>query len=389
MRNWTVIAILLLAVGVALYLGTARGSIPFLTPAATPRPPPIPVPVSATVAQRQDVPIYLTGLGTVQAYNSVLVKSRVDGQIVKINFSEGKDVRTGDVLVEIDPRPYEAALSQAQANKLKDEAQLENARLDFERLSNLIKTNAVSKQQLDAARALLGQLDATVKADQAAIDMAQTQLDYTKIRSPIDGRAGTRLIDVGNVVRTTDTGGIVTINQLNPIFVNFALPADSLPPVRARLKQGDVPVTAQDSNLVDLATGTLSVIDNQVNAATGTVTYKATFANGDEVLWPGQFVNVRVELEVRRDVLALPVRTVQQGPDGPFVFVVGSTRVVDKRSIKVGLLNKTTAIVDAGLQPGEIVVTDGQYRIQKGAQVDILANAADAPGRSAASQATQ
>jgi len=389
MRNWTVIAILLLAVGVALYLGTARGSIPFLTPAATPRPPPIPVPVSATVAQRQDVPIYLTGLGTVQAYNSVLVKSRVDGQIVKINFSEGKDVRTGDVLVEIDPRPYQAALSQAQANKLKDEAQLENARLDFERLSNLIKTNAVSKQQLDTARALLGQLDATVKADQAAIDMAQTQLDYTKIRSPIDGRAGTRLIDVGNVVRTTDTGGIVTINQLNPIFVNFALPADSLPPVRARLKQGDVPVTAQDSNLVDLATGTLSVIDNQVNAATGTVTYKATFANGDEVLWPGQFVNVRVELEVRRDVLALPVRTVQQGPDGPFVFVVGPTRVVDKRSIKVGLLNKTTAIVDAGLQPGEIVVTDGQYRIQKGTAVDILANAADAPGRSAASQATQ
>ena len=345
--------------------------------------------MSATVAQRQDVPIYLAGLGTVQAYNSVLVKSRVDGQIVKINFSEGKDVRTGDVLVEIDPRPYQAALSQAQANKLKDEAQLENARLDFERLSNLIKTNAVSKQQLDTARALLGQLDATVKADQAAIDMAQTQLDYTKIRSPIDGRAGTRLIDVGNVVRTTDTGGIVTINQLNPIFVNFALPADSLPPVRARLKQGDVPVTAQDSNLVDLATGTLSVIDNQVNAATGTVTYKATFANGDEVLWPGQFVNVRVELEVRRDVLALPVRTVQQGPDGPFVFVVGPTRVVDKRSIKVGLLNKTTAIVDAGLQPGEIVVTDGQYRIQKGTAVDILANAADAPGRSAASQATQ
>ena len=389
MRNWTVIAISLLAVGLALYLSTARGSIPFLTPAATQRPPPIPVPVSAAVAQRQDVPIYLTGLGTVQAYNSVIVKSRVDGQIVKINFSEGKDVRTGDVLVEIDPRPYEAALSQAQANKLKDEAQLENARLDFERLSNLIKTNAVSKQQLDAARALLGQLEATVKADQAAIDMAQTQLDYTKIRSPIDGRAGTRLIDIGNVVRTTDTGGIVTINQLNPIFVNFALPADSLSPVRARLKQGDVPVTAQDSNLVDLSTGTLSVIDNQVNAATGTVTYKATFANGDEVLWPGQFVNVRVELEVRRDVLALPVRAVQQGPDGPFVFVVGPTRVVDKRTIKVGLLNKSTAIVDAGLQPGEIVVTDGQYRIQKGAQVDILANAADAPGRSAASQATQ
>src|SRR5215468_7921375 len=389
MRKWTVIAILLLAAGLALYLSTARRSIPFLTSAAAPKPAALPVPVSAAPAQRQDVPIYLTGLGTVQAYNSVLVKSRVDGQIVKINFSEGKDVNAGDVLVEIDPRPYEAALSQAQANKLKDEAQLENARLDLDRLTRLVATNAVSKQQADTARALAAQLEATVKADQALIDMARTQLDYTKIHSPIDGRAGTRLIDIGNMVRATDTAGIVTINQLNPIFVNFALPADSLPPVRARLREGDLRVTAQDSNLVDLATGALTVIDNQVNAATGTITYKATFANGDEVLWPGQFVNVRVELEVRRDVLALPVRTVQQGPDGPFVFVVGPTRVVDKRSIKVGLLNKTTAIVDAGLQPGEIVVTDGQYRIQKGTAVDILANAADAPGRSAASQATQ
>src|SRR5215470_2198857 len=389
MRKWIVIAILLLAAGLALYLSTARGSIPFLTSAAAPKPAALPVPVSAAPAQRQDVPIYLTGLGTVQAYNSVLVKSRVDGQIVKINFSEGKDVNAGDVVVEIDPRPFEAALSQAQANKLKDEAQLDNARLDLDRVTRLVTTNAVSKQQADTARALVGQLDATVKADQALIDMARTQLDYTKIRSPIDGRAGTRLIDVGNMIRATDTAGIVTINQLNPIYVNFALPADSLPPVRARAKDGDVPVAVQDSNLVELAAGTLTVIDNQVNAATGTVTYKATFANGDEALWPGQFVNVRVELEVRRAVLALPVRTVQQGPDGPFVFVVGPTRVVDKRSIKVGLLNKTTAIVDAGLQPGEIVVTDGQYRIQKGTAVDILANAADAPGRSAASQATQ
>jgi membrane fusion protein, multidrug efflux system len=389
MRKWTVIGILLLAAGLALYFGTARGSIPFLTPAAALRPAAIPVPVSATSVQRQDVPIYLTGLGTVQAYNSVLVKSRVDGQIVKINFSEGKDVRAGDVLVEIDPRPYEAALSQAQANKLKDEAQLENARLDLDRLSRLIATNAVSKQQADTARALVAQLDATVKADQALIDMARTQLDYAEIHSPIDGRAGTRLIDIGNMIRATDAGGIVTINQLNPIFVNFALPADSLPPVRAKAKEGNVPVTVQDSNLVDLATGTLTVIDNQVNAATGTVTYKATFANGDEVLWPGQFVNVRVELDVRRDVLALPVRAVQQGPDGPFVFVVGPNRVVEKRPVKVGLLSKATAILDAGLQQGEMVVTDGQYRIQNGTRVDLLAGPAEAPGRAAASQATQ
>jgi multidrug efflux system membrane fusion protein len=380
MRKWTVIGILLSAVGLALYFGTARGSIPFLAQSAVPKPAAIPVPVSAAPVQRRDVPIYLTGLGTVQAYNSVLVKSRVDGQIVKINFTEGKDVRAGDVVVEIDPRPFEAALSQAQANKLKDEAQLDNARLDLDRLTRLIATNAVSKQQADTARALVAQLDATVKADQALIDMAQTQLDYTKIRSPIDGRAGTRLIDIGNMIRATDTGGIVTINQMNPIFVNFALPADSLPPVRTRSKDGDVPVLAQDSNLVDLATGTLTVIDNQVNAATGTITYKATFANGDDVLWPGHFVNVRVELDIRRDVLSLPVRAVQQGTDGPFVFVVGQNRSVEKRPIKVGPLSKTTAIVDAGLQSGEMVVTDGQYRIQNGTTVEVLATPAEAPG---------
>jgi len=381
--------ILLLGAALAVYLGSRRSSMPFLAQSGVPRPAALPVPVSAVPVQRQDVPIYLTGLGTVQAYNSVLVKSRVDDQIVKINFSEGKDVRSGDVVVEIDPRPYEAALAQAQANKLKDEAQLENARLDLDRLSRLVATNAVSRQQADAARALAAQLDATVKADQALIDMARTQLDYTKIRSPIDGRAGTRLIDIGNMVRATDTAGIVTINQLDPIYVNFALPADSLPPVRARLKGGDIPVTAQDSNLVDLATGTLAVIDNQVNTATGTVTYKAIFANGDEVLWPGQFVNVQVEIDVRRHVLTLPLRAIQQGPDGPFVFVVGSNQVVAKRPVKLGLSSKATAIVDAGLQQGEMVVTDGQYRVQSGTRVDVLANPAEAPDRNAASQATQ
>src|SRR5258707_8653725 len=360
MRNWTVIAVLLLAAGLALYLSAAPGSIPFLSSAAVPRPAAPPVPVSAEPAQRRAVPLYLTGRASVQAYNSVLVKSRVDGEIVKINFTEGKDVRAGNVVVEIDPRPFEAALGQAQANKLKDEAQRDNARPDLGRLSRLITTTAGSKRQGDTARALLAQLGATVKADQALIDMAQTQPDYPKIRSLIDGRAGTKLIDIGDMVRAPDTAGIVTINQMNPIFVNFALPADSLPPVRAKLKDGNVPVTVQDSNLVDLATGALTVIDNQVNGTTGTVTYKATFANGDDVLWPGQFVNVRVELDIRRNVLALPFRAVQQGPDGPFVFVVGQGRAVEKRPIKVGLLSKTTAIADAGLKEGEMVVTDGK-----------------------------
>jgi multidrug efflux system membrane fusion protein len=373
MRRSPAALIVLSGAALAVYLSLAPVPFPFRAQSAVPTPTPPLVPVSAAVAQRGDVPVDVTGLGTVQAYNSVLVKSRVDGQIIKINFSEGMDVRPGDALVEIDPRPFQAALSQAQANKLKDEAQLENAHLDAERFTRLSATNAVSTQQLDTARALVGQLEAAVKGDQAQIDMAQTQLDYTRIRSPIAGRAGTRLIDVGNIVRATDTGGIVVINQMNPIFVTFALSADALPQIRSRLKIGEVKVTAQDSNLGDLATGTLTVIDNQINAATGTVAFKATFGNDTQVLWPGQFVNVRVEVDVRRNVLSLPVTAIQQGPDGPFVFVVGANRIVHRRSVKVGMLTKTIAIVDDGVRPGELVVTDGQYRIQDGSVVDVTA----------------
>ena len=375
MRKWPVIGIVLLGAGVAVYFGAA-GSLPFLAKPAAPRPAAVRVPVSAITAQRSDVPIYLNGIGTVQAFNSVVVKSRVDGQIVKINFSEGKDVHAGDVLVEIDPRPFQAALEQAQANKLKDEAQLANSRLDLARSGQLAAANHVSKQQLDTVGALVAQLEATVKADQAVIDMAQNQLGYSRIKSPIDGRAGTRLVDAGNIVRATDNGGMVSINQLHPIFVNFSLPADSLPQVRAKLKEGEVKVTAQDSNGIDLSSGMLSVIDNQINPATGTIAYKATFDNNEEVLWPGQFVNVRVQLDVRSNVVAVPVTAVQQGPDGAFAFVVGQNRAVQKRVIKVGDVNKTTAIIDDGIQPGDLVVTEGQYRIQSGTAVDVLGNPA-------------
>jgi membrane fusion protein, multidrug efflux system len=380
MRLTPAALVLLSGAALAIYFGVAPGSLPFGAQSAIPKPTPAAVPVSAVSAQREDVSIYLTGLGTVQAYNSVLVKSRVDGQIVKINFSEGMEVHAGDALVEIDPRPYEAALSQARANKLKDEAQLANARLDSARFNRLSTTNAVSTQQLDTARALVGQLEASVAADQALIDMAQTQLDYSRIRSPIGGRAGTRLIDIGNIVRATDTTGIVVINQLTPIFVSFALSADALAQIRSKLKVGDIKVTAQDANLVELATGTLAVIDNQVNPNTGTITFKAVFGNADQILWPGQFVNVRVETDIRRNVLALPVRAIQQGPDGPFVFVVGPNRIVQRRPVKLGMLTKTTAIVDGGIEPGELVVTDGQYRIQNGTQVDVLADQAKSPG---------
>ena len=327
------------------------------------------IPVVTDKARRADVPIYLTGLGTVQAFNSVLIRSRVDGQIVKIRFEEGSDIHAGDVLIEIDQAPFEAALAQAKANELKDQAQLNNARRDLGRYTSLAKTGAGSTQQLDTTQALVEQLEATIKADQALVDTAQVQLNYTRIRSPIDGRVGTRLVDLGNIVRASDTTGIVTINQIHPIFVSFALPADSLPQLRAGSKTGDVTVTALDREGRTLATGVLAVIDNQINPATGAINYKAKFDNADDVLWPGQFVNLRIQLATRRNVIAVPVTAVQQGPDGSYAFVVGDDRTVQKRVLKVGARNKTTAIIDDGLQPGEQIVTDGQYRIQAGSKV--------------------
>jgi multidrug efflux system membrane fusion protein len=335
------------------------------------------VPVATDKARRTDVPIFLTGLGTVQAFNSVLIKSRVDGQIVKVGYEEGHDVHAGEVLIEIDRAPFEAVLAQAEANKLKDQAQLDNVRLDLARYTNLAKTAAVTAQQLDTTRALVAQTEASIKADQALIDTAQVQLNYSTIRSPIDGRAGTRLVDAGNIVRATDSTGIVSINQIHPIFVSFALPSDSLPQLRAA-KDGEVMVTALDRDAEVLATGVLAVIDNQINPATGTINYKAKFNNADDALWPGQFVKLRIQLATRRNVIAVPVTAVQQGPDGPYAFVVGDDRIVQKRPLKVGALNKTTAIIDGGLQPGEQIVTDGHYRIQAGSKVDVTAQAASA-----------
>jgi multidrug efflux system membrane fusion protein len=377
MRRWPAILLMLLAGGTLAYVLAARLPSSAGVPVATRAAPAIPV--IAVEVRRADVPIFLSGLGTVQALNSVLVKSRVDGQIKKINFTEGQDVHSGDVLVEIDPEPYQAALNQAQASKLRDEAQLENARLDVNRFSRLAATGAVASQQLDTTRALVKQLEASIQSDQATIYSAQIQLDYSRIRSPLDGRAGTRLIDAGNMVKATDTGGIVIINQLDPIFVTFPLPADTLPTIRAAAAKGDIKVSAEDSAGATLATGKLSVIDNLINPNTATINFKAVFGNASHVLWPGQFVNVRVEIDVRHDVVAVPITVVQQGPSGPYAFVVGKDRAVLKRMIKVGVTNKTTAVVDSGLDPGETVVTDGQYRIQAGSRVELVGDRDSAP----------
>jgi multidrug efflux system membrane fusion protein len=330
------------------------------------------VPVMIAAARREDVPVYLTGLGTVTAYNSVLIRSRVDGQILKLDFSEGQEVHAGDTLVEIDQKPLKALLSQAQAGMVKDEAQLANAKLDLTRATQLASSGSVTRQQLDAARALADQIEASTKVDEAVIDAAEVQLGYTTIRTQIDGRVGTRLVDAGNLVRANDTTGIVIVNQIKPIFVAFDLPSDSLPEVRAKMKAGDLSVAAVDNHGKDLATGRLTVVDNHVDTTTATVRYKADFENADEVLWPGQFVGIRLQLDTRRNAITVPSTAIEHGPDGAYVFVVDANHIVGKRPVVVGLVNGGVTAVDEGLQPGEQVITDGQYRVQEGTTVSIL-----------------
>ena len=327
------------------------------------------VPVLVAEAARRDIPIFLTGLGTVRAYQSVVLTSRVDGQIVKMNFVEGEEVHRGDVLVEIDPQPFAAALAQAEAAKARDEALLANARLDFTRAQDLAGKGSGTRQQLDTTRAQVAQLEASGKIDQAAIQAAQVQLSYCAIRSPIDGRTGTRQIDEGNIVRANSTSGIVTINQIHPISVDFDLPAQSLAQVRAHLRAGDTSAIAMDRDDHTLAEGKLAVIDNQVSIATGTVRYKATFENKDENLWPGQFVTVRLQLDTQHDALTVPAPALLRGPTGSYVFVVGPTHVIEKRAVTTGYMNKDLVVVDSGIQPGDQVVTDGQYRVQAGTRV--------------------
>ena len=326
-------------------------------------------------ARRRDVPVFLTGLGTVRAYESVVLTSRVDGQIVKFDFEEGQNVRRGDVLVEIDPQPFAAALAQAQAGELRDEALLANARLDFNRAQDLASKGSGTRQQLDTTRAQVAQFEASTKIDQAAIKAAQVQLNYCQIRSPIDGRTGTRQVDEGNIVRANSTAGIVTINQIRPISVDFDLPAESLQQVRAHLAAGETTAVALDRDDHALATGKLAVVDNQVNVATGTVRYKATFENKDEKLWPGQFVSIRLQVEVRHAALTVPDTAVLRDPEGTFVFVVTPAHVAEKRVVKTGFADKELTVIESGLEAGEQVVTDGQYRIQSGTPVTVLSQA--------------
>lgn len=326
--------------------------------------------VDTAEVTRTDVPVYLEGLGTIQAFNTVTVTARVDGELQKIAFEEGRTVNKGDLLAQIDPRPFQAALGQALAAKAKDEAQLQGARADLERYLRLAPENLASKQTLDTQRATVAGLEAQVKGDQASIDNARTQLQYTSITSPIQGRTGIRRVDVGNNVRASDTSGIVVVTQLQPISLIFTLPEDALGAVESALSAGSVTVAAlSPDGSTELDRGTLTLVDNQIDQTTGTIRIKAIFPNAQNKLWPGQYVDARVLLRTDRSALTIPSAAVQRGPDGMFAYVLKSDSTVEARPLKVAEESGSLMVVQEGIHEGERVVTSNQYRLQPGAHV--------------------
>jgi membrane fusion protein, multidrug efflux system len=333
---------------------------------------PAAIPVTVATTSKRDLPIYLTGLGSVQASFTVGIRSQVDGQIERVLFTEGQQVKKGDVLVRIDPRLYQAALDQAKAKRKQDEAQLSSAEKDLVRSRTLVDKSFQTQQVVDQQQAKVDQLIASLNADDAAIETAQTQLDYTLVTAPSDGRMGVRLIDPGNVVRSADSSIIATLTLTKPIAVLFTLSARSLNDVREAQARGPVEVTAfSQDNVNPLSKGTLLLIDNIVDQASATIRLKAMFTNEDGKLWPGDFVNARVLLEVRRDVLVIPAPAIQRGPEGIFTWVVKPEGVVDSRPITVGPTTADQTIVTSGLAEGDRVVVNGQYKLRLGSHVTV------------------
>lgn len=335
-----------------------------------------PIAVETAAVTLADVPVYLQGLGTVQAFYTVTVTARVDGELQKVGFIEGQTVHKGDLLAQIDPRPNRAAYEQAVATQAKDAAQLANAKRDLERYTILQPQDLASKQTVDTQKAMVDQLTAQLAVDQAQIDNSRTQLDYTRITSPIDGRTGIRLVDPGNIVHAADTTGVVVVTQLQPIAVIFTLPEENLGAVNAALSGGPVKVTtASRAGGNELDEGTLSLIDNQIEQATGSIKLKAIFPNGRSTLWPGQYVNVRVLVRVDHNAMTIPTPAVQLGPNGPFTYVVKGDATVEARPLKVAEDTNGVTVVTGGLAVGERVVTTNQYRLQAGAHVRSAAEA--------------
>jgi multidrug efflux system membrane fusion protein len=331
-----------------------------------------PVPVRATVARLADVPVYLDGVGTARALNTVLVKPQVEGKLISISFTEGQDVPRGYVLAKIDPATYQAQYDQVVATKGQHEAQLANARLDLERYMRLAATNAINKQQVDTQRAMVAQLEAQVRADQAAIDNARAILSYTDITAPIAGRTGIRQVDEGNIVRPSDTTGLVVITEIRPISVMFNLPQQSLPELNRGMAEGQLPVDAMGPDgRTTVDSGKVQVIDNQVDPTTGTVRIKAEFPNANLQLWPGQFVNVRLLIDTLRQVVVVPTSAVQRGPTGTFVFIVGEDSTVSIRRVAISRQDDVRTVIADGLTAGEQLVTSGFARLADKALVEV------------------
>jgi membrane fusion protein, multidrug efflux system len=362
---WLAGVLLVLIVGAGAWVWRGAGAN------SAPARPPAPVPVTVTAAARQDVPIVLDALGTVQASNTIAVRSQIDGPLQSVNFVEGQEVRQGDTLAVIDQRPLRAALDQAIAKKAEDEAQRVGAQKDLDRAKQLAARGFGPQQTVDQQQARVDQFKATIEADQAAIESAQTQLSYTTITAPIGGRVGFRQVDAGNVIHANDANPITVLTQIRPAVTVFTLPQKNLVDVREAMLHGAVTVVAWDQdNRRELARGELLLIDNQIDQATSTIRLKARFANDDERLWPGEFVRLRIQVDLRKDAVTIPPVALQRGPNGFYTWVITPENTADQRAIEATPIGNDVALVTKGLAAGERVVVNGQYRLQPGSRVD-------------------
>ncbi len=348
------------------------------------------MPVVVADVVRRDFPIYLEGLGSVAAFYTVTLHSRVDGELERVAFEEGQTVHKGDLLVQIDPRPYEIQLHMAEANLARDKAQLKDNKINYDRYVDLRKQDLIAQQQVDDQLALVGQAEGTVKGDEAAVENAKLQLVYSRITSPIDGVTGVRLVDPGNIVHAADTTGIVVIAQLDPIAVFVTLPEDDLGEIARQMAKGPLSARAfSRDEKIDYGSGQVALIDNQINQATGTLRLKVLFPNPDHVLWPNQFVKVRVLLSTRKDAIVVATSVVQHGPQGSFAYVVKSDQTVEARTIKVGPVQGDQTLIEGGLEAGEVVVTDGQYKLRPGSRVTFKPAEASKPAADAGQSTAQ